>query len=51
MARNQAIVDFLSISYVAPAVWCLKKIYAQFALSYALVGFCLFTVDKYMQVS
>jgi len=33
-----------------PVFWLIRKIYAQFALSYSLVSFCLFTVDKWGMV-
>jgi len=31
-------------------IWSTKKLYAQFVLGYALVGFCLFTFERYSVV-
>ncbi|ELT92172.1 hypothetical protein CAPTEDRAFT_182891 [Capitella teleta] len=42
---------FRSIPALGPSIiWLVKKLYAQFALSYALVSFSLFNYDRYLKV-
>ena len=51
LLERTAAVRLLNRHAVGVALlWCVNKFYAQFMLGYGLLGFCLFTFDRYWQV-
>ncbi len=51
VVAKQRVVDALRHqTLLAPVVWLVCRIYSQFALSYALVGFCLLSYARWGKV-
>ena len=51
VAKNRTVDALRRQTYLAPLVWLACRVYSQFALSYALVGFCLHSYARWGSVS